>query len=144
MDALPPQVIAPVLESFLDEEPHTGKFRTGLLHQIDDYCIPIGDEYPADSIRQRQSEGKITTYYTCCVESYPNTYTFSPPAEAEWIGWYVARKHLDGYLRWALNSWVESPLRDSRFRTWGAGDTYLLYPDHGHGSLRLHAKLFLP
>ena len=112
-----------------------GNYHPELLHQIDDYCIPIGDEYPADSIRQRQSEGKITTYYTCCVESYPNTYTFSPPAEAEWIGWYVARKHLDGYLRWALNSWVESPLRDSRFRTWGAGDTYLLYPD-GRSSVR--------
>lgn len=35
---------------------------------------------------------------------------------------------MDGYLRWAYNSWVEQPLQDSRFRTWAAGDTYLVYP----------------
>ena len=34
----------------------------------------------------------------------------------------------DGYLRWAVNSWTLDPLRDSRFRTWAAGDTYSIYP----------------
>jgi hypothetical protein len=34
----------------------------------------------------------------------------------------------DGFLRWAYNSWVEDPLKDSRFRTWPAGDTYFVYP----------------
>ncbi len=32
-------------------------------------------------------------------------------------------------LRWSYNSWVENPLTDSRFRTWPAGDTYMVYPD---------------
>ena len=27
-----------------------------------------------------------------------------------------------------MQSWVEYPLVDSRFRTWGAGDTYSIYP----------------
>ena len=36
--------------------------------------------------------------------------------------------NLDGYLRWALNSWVKDPLLDTRFITWAAGDTYILYP----------------
>ena len=31
-------------------------------------------------------------------------------------------------MRWALNSWTIEPLLDSRFYTWGAGDTYMLYP----------------
>ena len=31
-------------------------------------------------------------------------------------------------MRWALNSWVKDPLLDTRFITWAAGDTYLLYP----------------
>jgi hypothetical protein len=35
---------------------------------------------------------------------------------------------VDGYLRWALNSWVKDPLLDTRFITWAAGDCYLLYP----------------
>ena len=39
------------------------------------------------------------------------------------------------FLRWAYNSWVEDPIRDSRFRTWAAGDTYLVYPE-GRSSIR--------
>ena len=35
----------------------------------------------------------------------------------------------DGYLRWAYNSWTADPLRDSRFRTWAAGDCYIVYPE---------------
>ena len=38
------------------------------------------------------------------------------------------KANLDGYLRWAFNSWVSEPLLDSRFVTWAAGDTYLIYP----------------
>jgi hypothetical protein len=41
----------------------------------------------------------------------------------------------DGFLRWAYNSWVKDPLLDSRFRTWPAGDTYIVYPD-GRSSIR--------
>ena len=35
---------------------------------------------------------------------------------------------MDGYLRWAYNSWTKNPLADSRFTTWPAGDTYQVYP----------------
>ena len=63
-----------------------------------------------------------------CIRDSPNTFTFSPPAEAEWLAWHSAKENLDGYLRWALNSWVKNPLQDSRFTAWAAGDTYLIYP----------------
>src|SRR5690606_23291654 len=79
-------------------------------------------------LKERIAEGKPSTYYTCCVENYPNGFTFSPPAEHVWIGWYAAAKGFTGYLRWAYNSWVADPLRDSRFRSWPAGDTYQVYP----------------
>ena len=49
-------------------------------------------------------------------------------AESEWLGWWAAKIDVDGYLRWALNSWVKDPLLDSRFTAWAAGDTYILYP----------------
>lgn len=77
---------------------------------------------------KRKSEGKVTTFYTSCEEPYPNTFTFCPPTECAWFGWYAAKAELDGYLRWAYNSWVIEPLLDSRFYTWAAGDTYLVYP----------------
>ena len=85
--------------------------------------------------RQRKQAGKVTTFYTSCEEARPNTFSFSPPAETEWFAWYSAKEGLDGYLRWALNSWVKHPLQDSRFHTWAAGDTYLIYPG-GRSSLR--------
>ena len=44
------------------------------------------------------------------------------------MSFYSAQKHLNGYLRWAYNSWPLEPLLDSRFRTWAGGDTYLVYP----------------
>lgn len=102
---------------------------------LNDYCVALSMKYPEEMLRQRRAEGKVTTYYTCCTEARPNTFTFSPPAEAAWLGWYAARQHLDGYLRWALNSWVKDPLRDSRFSAWAAGDTYLIYPG-GRTSIR--------
>lgn len=63
------------------------------------------------------------------MDEFPNTFTFSDAAEATYISWYAAAADFDGFLRWAFNSWVENPLTDSRFRTWPAGDTYLIYPD---------------
>lgn len=46
----------------------------------------------------------------------------------------------DGLLRWAFNSWVENPMLDSRFRTWPAGDTYIVYPG-GRSSIRYERML---
>ena len=56
-------------------------------------------------------------------------------AIGEWLGWFAAKENLDGYLRWALNSWVKNPLQDSRFTAWAAGDTYMIYPE-GRSSIR--------
>ena len=53
----------------------------------------------------------------------------SGPGEAFVCGFYPAACGLDGLLRWAYNSWVKDPCVDSRFRTWRAGDCYLVYPD---------------
>jgi len=99
-----------------------------IMDDIHDLCVASEFNYTTEMKRKRKADGKITTYYTCCSENYPNTFTFSPPAESAWLGWYAAAMDLDGYLRWAYNSWVENPLVDSRFRAWPAGDTYFVYP----------------
>ena len=106
-----------------------GTYHDELVKELHDYCIAIGEKFPAEVIKSRKEAGQVTTYYTCCTEPRPNTFTFSAPAEAEWLGWFAAKENLDGYLRWALNSWVKNPLQDSRFTAWAAGDTYLIYPD---------------
>ena len=112
-----------------------GSHHKELLEPLNDYCVTMAETFSPEEIAVRRAKGMTTTYYTCCAEARPNTFTFSPPAEAEYLGWFAAKAGVDGYLRWALNSWVEKPLHDSRFTNWAAGDTYILYPD-GRTSIR--------
>lgn len=105
-----------------------GDYHPEIEKDIYDYCIASRWQFSADTLQVRRQQGKLSTWYTCCVETYPNGFTFSPPAEHVWIGWYTAAKNMDGYLRWAYNSWTKDPLHDSRFTAWPAGDTYQVYP----------------
>lgn len=105
-----------------------GNYHPEIENDIYDYCIASRWLFPEDVLAKRKSEGKISTWYTCCTEPYPNGFSFSPPDEHVWMGWYTAATHMDGYLRWAYNSWTKDPLRDSRFTAWPAGDTYQVYP----------------
>ncbi|TKG96690.1 DUF4091 domain-containing protein [Puteibacter caeruleilacunae] len=99
-----------------------------IMNDIYDISLIERFDYPEKMKSDRKAKGQVTTFYTCCSCPYPNTFTFSPPAEATWFGWYASALGIDGYLRWAYNSWVEKPMVDSRFRAWPAGDTYIVYP----------------
>ncbi|MGM9477519.1 glycoside hydrolase domain-containing protein [Pedobacter sp. GSP4] len=105
-----------------------GEYHAEIEPDIDNYCIASKWEFPADVLQKRNKQGKISTWYTCCTEPYPNAFSFSSPAEQVWMGWYTANKKMDGYLRWAYNSWTKNPLTDTRFTAWPAGDTYMVYP----------------
>lgn len=105
-----------------------GDYHPEIERDVYDYCIASRLQFPDTTLQQRQQEGKRSTWYTSCTENYPNAFTFSPPAEQVWLGWYTAAKGMDGYLRWAYNSWPKNPLQDSRFTSWPAGDTYQVYP----------------
>ena len=74
------------------------------------------------TLAERRAKKDPITFYTCCGPAWPNTFTFSPPAES-------------AYLRWAFNSWVKAPCQDSRFRTWPSGDCFFVYP--GGSSIRM-------
>lgn len=79
-------------------------------------------------LRERKSTGKITTFYVCLHPAKPNTFTTSVPAEAEWLGFFAAANQLDGFLRWAYNSWNRNPLDCTDFVHWPTGDCFLVYP----------------
>ena len=108
--------------------------------QLVDLCVAHGSVIDPVDREYRKSKGYVTTWYVCCADVFPNVFTFSPPAEAVFIGWYTMAADFDGFLRWAYNSWVKEPLLDSRFRTWPAGDTYIVYPD-GRSSIRFERLL---
>ncbi|AVR47125.1 hypothetical protein C7S20_18755 [Christiangramia fulva] len=117
-----------------------GEKHAEIMNEIKDYCFPIDNPFSPETIINRKKKGFTTTFYTSCSQSFPNSFTFSDPGETEYYGWYAASHNLDGYLRWAYASWVAQPLLDSRYKTWAAGDTYLIYPD-GRSSIRFEKLL---
>lgn len=114
-----------------------GNYHPEIEADITDYCLDIKTykHYTPEIIARRRSEGKVSTYYTCCSAEYPNLFTFTAPSDAEFIALEVLARDLDGYLRWAYNSWTADPEKDSRFTAWPAGDTYVIYP-HSISSIR--------
>ena len=81
-----------------------------------------------DLLKERQAAGKLTSFYVCLHPKKPNTFTHSDPAEAEWLGFFAAANHLDGFLRWAYNSWNRNPFECTDFVHWPSGDCFLVYP----------------
>lgn len=107
-----------------------GHYHPEIEADITDYCFGIETykSYTPELLARRRGEGKISTYYTCCSAEYPNLFTFTDPADCEFIALEALVRDLDGYLRWAYNSWTVEPEKDSRFTAWPAGDTYVVYP----------------
>jgi hypothetical protein len=103
--------------------------------QLVDLCVAHGATVDPEDRAYRAEKDYVTTWYVCCADVFPNVFTFSPPAEGAFIGWYTMAADFDGFLRWAYNSYTKDALVDSRFRTWPAGDTYIVYPN-GRSSIR--------
>ena len=81
-----------------------------------------------EEIVARRAKGDVSTFYVCCSTLFPNAFTNSQPYESELLCAYALAYDYDGMLRWAYNSWPAQPERDSRFRYWASGDTYIVYP----------------
>jgi len=96
--------------------------------RIKDLTVAYAVMIDKTDLEYRQSKGLLSTFYVCCREPYPNQFTFSPPIESAFMGWYTAANGFDGFLKWAYTHWVEDPLHDTRFRKWPAGDTNFVYP----------------
>ncbi len=79
-------------------------------------------------LAERKAAHRKTTFYVCLHPQKPNTFTASPPAESAWLGLFAAANHLDGFLRWAYNSWNANPLETTDFGSWPSGDCFLVYP----------------
>lgn len=114
-----------------------GSYHEPVIYDIVDFSETFSGkrEFPESAKAKRKELGLTTTIYTCCAEAHPNMFVISDPDEAAWLGWFAQAENYDGYLRWAYNSWTIDPLTDARFRTWPAGDCFVVYPG-GRGSVR--------
>ena len=99
--------------------------------EIDNYSqiLMHVDKPFLSEVADRRKAGQITTYYVCCGPVRPNTFMSSGPGEAFVCGFYPAACGLDGFLRWAYNSWGEDSNNDMTYSRWTAGDIALAYPD---------------
>ena len=129
---------APGMKTFLAGNRAPSQFKDV---RIDHVCFGLGhlsDELIAEA-SARRAQGMLTSFYVCCNPAYPNTMCHNEIEESFWLGVYPAMSGLDGFLRWAWNSWPQDPMHDASYTGigwgWKAGDTYLVYPD-GSPSLR--------
>ncbi len=118
-------------------ERHTPEFRIASAvnrpsklseHLYDMSPILTLADYDPAMLQARKDAGYKSTFYVCLHPQKPNTFTASPTAEAEWLGLFAAANHLDGFLRWAYNSWNRNPFERTDFVHWPAGDCWLVYP----------------
>ncbi|MBJ7883120.1 glycoside hydrolase domain-containing protein, partial [Gelidibacter salicanalis] len=55
---------------------------------LKDMSVAFGHPVDEEDLIKRKENGYISTHYVCCTDKFPNTFTFSPPAEGVFIGWY--------------------------------------------------------
>lgn len=107
-----------------------GNYHASLVDKLADLCVAYVqvERFSEGELLYRKDRGYVTTFYTCCAEREPNIYSCSLPAEAAYLPIYAAAMNIDGYLHWSWINWAEEPLMDTRYRLFGAGDTYFYYP----------------
>lgn len=100
-----------------------------IIDVIDDLSVDMSqvDQDIHDAIKHRKNKGLKTTLYTCAGD-FPNSHAFSHPFETDWTIFYAFALGFDGYMRWALDAWVEDPLDDLSHWYWESGDPFLIYP----------------
>jgi hypothetical protein len=87
-----------------------------------------GDKNSSILKKRRNDPNKTTTYYLCGDPAHPNSFTYSPAIETRMIPWLSAHYKLDGYLRWAYNSWSDKDPYNNPVFNFIQGDDYYIYP----------------
>lgn len=106
-----------------------GNYHTQLYDKLQDYCVAWKQRFTSSELSYRQQQGWVTTAYTACPDLAPNLETYNDPADAAYLPLYCLANGFNGFLHWSWMSWVDrSPLTDTRYRLFPAGDYYSIYP----------------
>ncbi len=105
-----------------------GNYHTELVDKMQDYCIAYGQEFTPEELAYRNAQGWVTTCYTACPDLEPNICSNNNPSDAAYLPVHAISNGFNGFLRWAWMNWTDDPLRDTRFRMFTPGDTYIVYP----------------
>ena len=108
---------------------HTAHIKT-LKDNCDMFSIilpSVGEEWETLCELRRDSD-KMFTWYVCCGPKFPNMFISSHLLESRLIGFLTDRLGLRGFLRWDYCLYNRSPMTDSRWQTFHAGDAFFVYP----------------
>ncbi len=105
-----------------------GNYHRELVDKMYDYCVAWGQEFAPEELAARNEKGWVTTCYTACPNAEPNICSNNNPSDAAYLPIHAVSKGFNGFLRWAWMNWTDDPLRDTRFRMFTPGDTYIVYP----------------
>lgn len=105
-----------------------GTYHKELVDKMYDYCLGWGELFTPEELAYRNRHKLVTTSYTCCANPEPNICTNNNPVDAVYLPLFCIANGFNGYLHWSWMNWTDNPLRESRFRLFTPGDTYLVYP----------------
>ncbi len=105
-----------------------GNYHSELVDKMYDYCLAYHQEFTPAELTRRNEKGWISTCYTACPDAEPNLCSNNNPSDAAYLPLHAISKGFNGFLRWAWMNWTDDPLRDTRFRMFTPGDTYVVYP----------------
>lgn len=106
-----------------------GAYHSNLVSKLEDYCLEEpSSSWNSSDIQSRRNKGYRSTIYTCCSSETTNIIANSAPADGAFLPIYAIANDCDGYLHWSWCNWTDEPLKDSRFKYWGGGDCYVVYP----------------
>lgn len=100
--------------------------------KIDDFSMSINhfdhnEDVMKEFSQHRQEKGLLTTIYTCQAR-FPGSFAISDYANNYWVMWDTLAQNTNGFLKWALDNWVENPLENMTYSRWEPGDMWFLYP----------------
>lgn len=107
-------------------------FKDSQFECYSQYIENVDKEFFEEVNRRKEKGLFLTSYYVCSSPVSPNTFYCSKQDEAFWLGYYPVTCGMDGFLRWAWNSWGKNPDEDGTFMARifvRQGNFSLCYPD---------------
>ncbi len=112
-----------------------GVYHSELADSLDIYSLGRDNFFTGEELQRRREKGMLSLKYTCCADPAPGQFSNNDPADGAYLPVYCTATGYDGYLHWSFQNWNDTPLTDTRWRMFGPGDTYFIYPD-GRSSVR--------
>ena len=116
-----------------------GDYHKELVDVIDSYAFGRNSYLTAEEQAARSAEGMTSLRYTCCSQPEPSQFSNNDPPTAP-ISPSTPRPAVTTDTSTGRSSnWNDTPLTDTRWRMFGPGDTYFIYPD-GRSSVRYERR----